>query len=352
MKSTCLLLIALVVVNAPAPTARVAAPVPVVLLSIDGLKPDYIIEADKYGLKIPNLRRLLKEGSYATGVHGVLPTVTYPSHTTMITGVSPSRHGVYYNTTFDPLNKNQTGWYWYSEDIRVETLWDAARKARLVTASVDWPATVSANVDYNIAQYWRATTEDDHKLLRALSTPGLLAETERDCGRYPSGDDFTFESDKKRAEFISWVLVQKRPRLMTCYFGGLDTEEHSSGPYSAKTFAGLEELDAMVGRVRAAAEKAGQGRAILCVVSDHGFAKVTRELRLNVALMQAGLIESGERDHIKSWKAVSWGSGGTAAIMLKEPSDAETRRAVRKVLGDATRSQARPYRRRDHEGGA
>jgi predicted AlkP superfamily pyrophosphatase or phosphodiesterase len=56
--------------------------VPVIMISIDGLMPDYVLEADKRGLKIPNLRRLLKEGAFATGVVGVTPTVTYPSHHT------------------------------------------------------------------------------------------------------------------------------------------------------------------------------------------------------------------------------------------------------------------------------
>jgi predicted AlkP superfamily pyrophosphatase or phosphodiesterase len=67
---------------------------PVVLISIDGLKPDYVLDADKHGLKIPNLRRLVAEGAHASGVTGVLPTVTYPSHTTMVTGVAPGKHGV------------------------------------------------------------------------------------------------------------------------------------------------------------------------------------------------------------------------------------------------------------------
>src|SRR5262245_58420007 len=76
--------------------------VPVILISIDGLKPDYVLEADKHKLKIPNLRRLVKEGSYATNVTGVEPTVTYPSHATMITGVSPAKHGICTSPPFAP----------------------------------------------------------------------------------------------------------------------------------------------------------------------------------------------------------------------------------------------------------
>src|SRR5208337_3949119 len=96
-----------------------------VMISIDGLRPDYVTAADAHGAKVPNLRRFLKEGAYAEGVTGVVPTVTYPSHTTLVTGVWPATHGILANTTFDPLQKNYQGWYWYSEDIRVATLWDA-----------------------------------------------------------------------------------------------------------------------------------------------------------------------------------------------------------------------------------
>ena len=150
----------------------------VLFISVDGLRPDYATQADQYGFKVPNLRRMLREGVYAEGVEGVVPTVTYPSHTTLITGVWPSRHGIYGNTTFDPEQKNLQGYYWYSEDIKVPTLWHAANAAGLVTASVSWPVSVGAPVKYLIPEVWRAGTPDDHKLIRALATPGMLANLE------------------------------------------------------------------------------------------------------------------------------------------------------------------------------
>ena len=73
-----------------------------VLISVDGMRPDYVTAADAHGAKVPNLRRFIKEGTYADGVVGIVPTVTYPSHTTLVTGVWPSKHGIWANTTFDP----------------------------------------------------------------------------------------------------------------------------------------------------------------------------------------------------------------------------------------------------------
>jgi len=308
---------------------------PVVLLSIDGLSPDYVLEADRYGLKIPALRRLLAEGAHASGVRGVLPTVTYPSHTTLVTGVSPARHGIYYNTTFDPLARNLDGWYWYAEDLKVPTLWDAAARAGLVTASVDWPVTVAAKITHRIVQYWRSDlpdAPDDAKLARALSTPGLLEAAERAVGPYPSGYAYDLAADTRRASFSEWLLATKHPALHLAYFSSLDEELHETGPGSPKALAVLEQLDTLVGRLRAAAEKSGGGRAVFAVVSDHGHVRVARELRLNEALRQAGLILLDGKGKPTDWKAMAWGSGGSSAIMLRDPQDEETRRRVSSVL--------------------
>ena len=307
-------------------------PPPVVLISIDGLKPDYVLDADKHGLKIPNLRRLVREGVSATGVIGVTPTVTYPAHATMITGVAPAKHGILTNSPFDPLAENLSGWYWYAEDFRVPTLWDAAAEAGLVTSSVDWPTTVGANITHNIAQYWRASTRDDHKILRVVSTRGLLAEAEAACGTYPEGNDYTVAADRRRAGFNAFVLETKRPRFHLCYFSGLDTEEHRTGPYSSQAFAVLELIDELVGQVRSAAEKVGNGHATICVVSDHGFARTDREIHLNVAFAEAGLIKLNELGRATSWRAFAWYPSGSAGIMLEKPGDSKTLAEARAVL--------------------
>ncbi|MFN7946307.1 MAG: ectonucleotide pyrophosphatase/phosphodiesterase [Blastocatellia bacterium] len=309
------------------------ARIPVIMLSIDGLKPDYVTDADKHGLKIPNLRRLMKEGAYASGVTGVTPTVTYPSHTTLVTGAAPARHGILTNMPLDPFSKNASGWNWYAEDIKVPTLWEAASKAGLVTASVDWPVTVGAEIRYNIVQYWRASTPDDHKLSRALSTRGLLDEAEKDCGPYPTGYEYVLKSDLRRAKFMTWMIEKKRPHFLTLYLSALDEEQHDTGPYTKETFETLEALDGLVGDVRAAAERAFNGRFVLCVVSDHGHILSDKELHLNAALSAAGLIETDEQKKMKSWRVYAWSSSGSAAILLKDANDEEARTQVRELLG-------------------
>jgi predicted AlkP superfamily pyrophosphatase or phosphodiesterase len=303
----------------------------VVLLSIDGLKPDYVLSADAHGLKIPNLRRLVEEGTYATGVKGVYPTVTYPSHATMLTGVSPSRHRIFANHPFDPMDENLDGWYWYVEDLRSRTLWEAAHEAGRVTASVDWPVSVGAPVDYNIVQYWRAGNAEDRKIIRALSTPGLLREAEAAVGPYPEGNDYTLEADRRRAAFVDFVLREKTPAFLTAYFAALDTEQHASGPHSPKTFEVLEQVDELVGQIRRRAD-------VLCVVSDHGFLTSDKEVNLNAALREAGLIEVDTRGRVKSFRAIAWNQGGSAMILLNPAAGQEARSAVAAVFNELAAS--------------
>jgi predicted AlkP superfamily pyrophosphatase or phosphodiesterase len=320
----------------PAGAQEQTARTPVILISIDGMKPEYVLEADAHGLKIPNLRRFVKEGAYSTGVHGVVPTVTYPSHTTIITGVSPAKHGIYANTTFDPLQKNYGGWYWYAEDIKVPTLWDAAVDAHHTTVNVHWPVSIAARITWNLPQYWRTGTPDDRKLLRVLSTPGLLDALEKDLGPYADGINEDIDGDENRARFAARLLELKHPDFATIYLTALDTEEHASGPFSPQSNATLERIDAALGGILAAVKRAYGERAVVCVVSDHGFVPVDKALNLGVAFRDAGLIEFGVKDKIKSWKAMIWEAGGAAAIVLKDPKDLETKQKVAELLAKLT----------------
>jgi predicted AlkP superfamily pyrophosphatase or phosphodiesterase len=306
----------------------------VLLISVDGLRPDYVLDADRYGLRIPVLRQLLREGIHATGVRGVTPTLTYPSHTTLVTGAAPARHGIYSNATFDPLMKNAGGWYWYASDIRVPTLWDAAAAAGIRTASVAWPVTVGARITWNIPEYWRAHTADDLKLVAVLATPGVLPSLERGLGPYPGATDGTIEADARRGKFAEGLLRSRRPGLTLVHLTALDHEQHTSGPLSPATMATLEAMDSIVGRLVAAAREASPGRMVVAVVSDHGFLRVAREVNLGVLLRRSGLLTfaSDTASSPSDWRAAAWNAGGSIAVMLKDSADTALRRQVGAML--------------------
>jgi predicted AlkP superfamily pyrophosphatase or phosphodiesterase len=316
---------------APTPTrAQQPAKRAVVLISIDGMHPDYVRQADKHGLRIPTLRRMLRDGASATAVTGVLPTVTYPSHTTMLTGVWPVKHGIPTNVPFDPFNRNAGVWYWYAEDIKVPTLWDAASAAGYVTGSVSWPVSVGApGIRYNIPEYWRAQkSPEEIKLVRAVSTPGLLKELEPHAGRYTNDLDDAIPGDWGRTKYAIAMIQRKQVRFLTIHLAALDHLEHDHGPWSREAFEVLEETDQMVAEL-GQAMRAADPNAIVAVVSDHGFLATDRELHLTAAFVNDGLIRltpasasaSAAAPAIAEWDAAPWSSSGSAAIVLKDPGN-------------------------------
>ena len=313
--------------------ATPAAARPLLLISVDGLRPGDVLEADKRGLKIPTLRRFVRDGAYASGVRGVLPSLTYPSHTTIMTGTSPARHGIVANQTVDPLQINAGGWYWYARDIKMPTLWEAAKGAGLSVGSVHWPVSVgAAGIDWNLPQIWRTGHADDAKLLAALATPGLYAELEQARGEpYAQGIVEDINGDENRSRFAVSLIAGHAPQFLTVYYTAYDHQQHEDGPDTASAHAVLERIDAAVAKVIAAEYKAHPD-AVIALVSDHGFAAVTRTTNLFRAFIDNGLITLGPGGKVLSWKAMPWPGAGSAAIILADPSDAMTRASVGAVL--------------------
>ena len=305
----------------------------VLMISVDGLKPEYVLDADAHGLKIPFLRGLMREGAYARGVTGVWPTVTYPSHTTLLTGVSPAEHGIYNNLEFDPKNTFANAWYWYAQQIRAPTLWQAAHEAGLSTASVGWPVSVGATaVDFLIPEYWRVARltdvdPSDALLVAAISRPeGLLQKMQARLGPYMRGNDPSPPGDEIKTRYALDILKSQKPKFMTIHLSSLDEEQHGHGPFSLEANADLEVIDGQLAQLFAAS-RANDPKAIALVVSDHGFVQVTHKVNLMQPFLQAGLLQSGG-----SWKAQPWSGAGMAAVMLHDPADKQTQAQVRDLL--------------------
>jgi len=294
---------------------------PVLMISIDGLRPGDVLDADARGIHVPVLKKLAADGVYASGVRNALPTVTYPNHTTLITGVWPVKHGIPNNPTFDPLQKNMGGWYWYSQDIKVHTLWDAVHDSGGKVASID----------YNLPEIWRAETPEDQKLVRALSTPGIVPVLEKATGlTLAQADGETVEVDIGRARFAGALIAAKHPQFTTVHLRGLDHTEHEFGPGSPQAKAVLEKLDAAVGRLVADARKA-EPDLVVAIVSDHGFLPVAHAVNLIAPFVQAGLITLDADKKVTGWQAEPWG-GASAAVVLAHPQDAALKAKVSKLL--------------------
>lgn len=287
----------------------------VILISIDGLTTaDYLQPHD--GLKIPNLQALQADGCPANGMEGVFPTVTYPSHTAMITGEPPAVHGIYTNRPLDPLGLQNGGWFYYAEQIQAPTLWQVLRRANLTTAAISWPVTVGAEVDYLLPEYRPVRTREDVALMSVLSTPGLFREIMQvDSTNRPMTDPWRIEAAIR-------ILDTRRPALLALHLSDLDGAQHASGPHTATAHAAVEKIDAQIGELRAAVAATGRAaQTSWVIVSDHGFLPANKVVNPMVALRDAGLVVTNADGRVTDWKVFMHNESGAALLEVRDPGD-------------------------------
>lgn len=243
----------------------------VVLISVDGLRPEFYLE-DRWPAVM--MRQMAAEGAHAKGVRGVHPSVTYPSHATLVTGALPARHGIFYNSPFD--EGGQTGrWYWESEHLTTPALWDAVRAAGGRSASLWWPVTVGAQIDYNLPEVWPLDPDSvfTDAVRGAESPPGLLTELE------------------------------------------------------------TQAVDRGIARIVEAAEEAGiLDETTFIITGDHGFSDIHTVVAPNVWLVEAGFME--DRSDRGDWRATFHSSGASAFLKLRDPEDEGAVEEVRALLTD------------------
>ena len=324
-RAAVLLVLAGITLAHPAAQTQDDAPY-VVVVSIDGLMPRTY--ATPGPPKVPTLRRLAAEGAWASGVIGVLPSVTYPSHTTLITGVRPAQHGIVGNRILDPEDRSRGAWHWYADEIRVPTLPGAVRARGLRAGAVSWPVTVGMDLDYLVPEYMPSPHPINLLLLRALSKPAdILNATEIDLNRrlpWPL-------TDRDRLDLAIHVLKRHRPHLLLLHMFESDSAQHDHGPQTTEAYDAIDRLDGYVALLLQAADESGlAGRLNVAIVSDHGFLPITQELHPNAAFREEGWITVDDRGRVTDWRVWFHESGGSGFVYLRSPGET----ALRTQVGD------------------
>ena len=288
----------------------------VVMISIDGLRPSFYTQPGP--AKIPTIRRLMQQGAWARGVTGVLPSVTYPSHTTLITGVLPARHGIFDNRILDPEGTSNAAWFWYARDIRVTTLPAAIRARGLTAAAVNWPVTVGMDLDYNMPEIARSHHPENMELVDALSWPKHLIDIYLKTIDKPFGAPW---SDMDRAGMAAWLEREFQPNLLLLHIAETDGTAHEYGPDSPEALAAVERADDAIARVLDSVKAAGvEASTDVVLVSDHGFVALAQQLQPNAAFRKEGLLDVDGRGRLTRWDAWFQSAGGSGYVFLKQPS--------------------------------
>jgi len=290
----------------------------VILISIDGFRPATYLNPQQFGANLPNLRKLMEAGSYAKAVTVVYPSVTYPAHATLVTGVRPAKHGIDFNTIFDPSNPGH--WYAETKSIKATTLWQAAESRGLKTAVILWPTTVGAQVDFLIP------VPDVHSLLTAFAemrrqaTPGLIERVERRFG-YEWETVSPAGLDSRAADVAVELIEKEQPPLLLIHFLETDTQQHTKGLDAPEVKAAFERVDAQIGKIVEATRRAGIAEQTTFIVTgDHGFAAVHTRLNPNVLLREKGFLTVSDGGKVQDWQAMAHTDGGSAAVFVRDKS--------------------------------
>jgi predicted AlkP superfamily pyrophosphatase or phosphodiesterase len=250
-------------ITAPAPTTMAVAAMPgevrapvTILVSIDGFRPDYL-DRDV----TPNLNRLRAGGVFAS-MRPSFPSVTFPNHWTLVTGLRPDRSGIVGNKMEDPARPGETFTmatddpFWWSGS---SPIWVDAEKAGIRTATMFWPG---ANVAIG-----GTIKPNSHGAIDGGTRP----EDWQQFNQQVSGT-------QRVNAVIDWMRrpAAIRPKLVTLYFDAVDSAGHAGGPDSEGVTRAAADVDASIGLLVDGLAALGQP-ANLVIVADHGMAATSSE---------------------------------------------------------------------------
>jgi len=225
----CAVAVALCAIHFPA-YAQARKDRTVVLISLDGF-PAYALDDPR--LPVPTLRKLAREGISAASMRPVNPTITWPNHTAILTGVDASEHQVLFNGS---LTRSSGGVQptiqpWRDKDLMVHapTIYDLAYEAGLTTAQVDWVAIYGAKT---ITWKFPELPDPNGAIERELIADGTVtAEQLR-----TSKDSSQAWQDEIWTDAAVTILEKHRPNLLLFHLLGLDDANHKYGPMSPASF--------------------------------------------------------------------------------------------------------------------
>jgi len=287
-----------------------------VIISLDALG---FRDLREHQAELPILNSLMTGGAWAKAVTGIYPTLTYPSHTTIITGQYPNVHGIVNNTKLQPTRRSPD-WYWYQKDVQVPTLYDLARQQKMTTAAFLWPVTAGSKITYNLAEIFpnRIWTNQVLVSLKA-SSPLFLLEMNHKYGHLRNGI-----KQPQLDEFITACAVDtitnKRPNLTMIHLVDMDSMRHRYGVRSKEAMEGLHRLDQHVGQIIEATKKAGTfDDTNFVILGDHYQINVDHMIHLNTLFAHKGwLTAHADQTFDNDWSVMAKTADGSTYIYTRD----------------------------------
>jgi predicted AlkP superfamily pyrophosphatase or phosphodiesterase len=317
-----LALLCLVALTWTCTVALAASPGPrtdehVILVTIDGFAARYWHDES---LPLPNLRRLARAGSTADAMTVSNPSITWINHTTLVTGVTPRRHGVLYNgllTRQGPdLPPKIEPWVDKDRMLFAPTVYDLAYRAGLTTAEVDWVVvTRPGTITWSFPEIPSIEGRVEQEMIGA----GLLRPEQIGWFHGRNRKNMAWQ-DETWTQAACFIFEKHRPNLLLYHLLNTDSIQHQYGPGSAAGYTALAFADRQVGDLLRVVERSPiRDKTTVIVASDHGFKRVTKVVFPNVLLRQAGLL-TVKGAAITRCDAVVMAQAGMAMVYVTNPA--------------------------------
>ena len=297
------------------------------VISIDALISDDIplLEA------LPNLGPIVKGAAQVRDIECIYPTLTYPCHVSIMTGCYPDKHGIVHNERLQ-VNVPKPQWNWWYKDIRVKTMLDYAKAAGLSTATVTWPVMAGSAADYNIAEIWAPTINDDPTdICTQANSPAVAEIFERNKSRLKWM--LTPEFDNYAEHCGAEIIETFQPDLMFIHFSYVDHQRHQTGVKGEKVNEALRFVDDKIGTLIAALNRQNLlGKTNIVILGDHGQINVSHLFNLNKLFYDRGLIDVNEQGKITGWRMYAQSCAFSAHIHLGPAMDRNEAAAILKEI--------------------
>ncbi|MBC1499984.1 alkaline phosphatase family protein [Listeria weihenstephanensis] len=276
---------------------------------------------------LPTLAFLKNNGTHVSAVETIYPSLTYPAHTTIMTGHYPKTHGIINNTKVQP-EKASPDWYWYRNAIKVPTLYDAAKQAGLSTAAFLWPVAARSSIDYNIAEifpnrFWLS------QVAVSLwgSSPGFLIEMNHRFGHLRKGIAQP-DLDNFLTAAVEDTILRKKPNLTLVHLVDMDSMRHAHGVRSPEAHAALKRHDDRLARIIEATKRNGTyAETTFIVLGDHYQIDVSKAIQLNALFAEHHFL-SVQNGKITDWDVYAKSCDGSCYIYAKDDTDIDQIRAL------------------------
>jgi predicted AlkP superfamily pyrophosphatase or phosphodiesterase len=275
------------------------------------------------------LQSIAKKGIvFPQGIKPVFPTVTYPNHATLVTGVLPSEHGIITNTLFDFRSGPLSDWFWEAKHLKKPAIWDLVRNAGKKVGIIRWPVSVGAQAAWNFPEIFvpgvyfeKATWQEVEKHTDPTFLKSIQELTGEDsCNSFEHCDHWSLKIGKHLIQTtdVSLILI---------HLGTVDFIQHNFGREGPELRAGLKKMDADLGEFFKGIDWSQWN---LILIGDHGFWDYQQSVYPNKLLKDEGWITVKD-GKVTDWQVYFHASGGQGGVYVKDPTSLEGKKLALKA---------------------